>query len=67
MFLQEYYEQKTLSQPESLGQTLSHTEVTAQITDYWVQEVREEAIPSPQLTQQVPGPLLLLSAAGQKS
>lgn len=57
MFLQE--------EPESLGWTLSHAKVTAQITE--VQEVSEEIIPAPQLTQQVPGLPLLTSSTGQKA
>lgn len=31
MFQQEKYEQKTLSEPESLGQMLSHAKATAQL------------------------------------
>lgn len=65
MFLQENSEQKTLAEPESLGWTLFLCQGNS--THYWVQEVREEAIPAPQLTQQVPGSPLLLSAAGQKA
>lgn len=43
---------------------LPHVSVTAQIT--WVQEVSKEIIPALQVTQQVPGSLLVISTTGQK-
>lgn len=52
-------------EPESLGWTLSPAKVAAQITG--VQEVSDEIIPAPQLTQQVPGLPLLTPATGQKA